>query len=140
MTRRGSGPGAFSSTRRRTPSRRPPADQLLQLVQQAGAGTYFRPAPRREQLHGNLLEITRLPTLIYRADTDLPNAVVFRDRLKEQMEYPPREWVFRDAVYSVHDLRDEPWASACDIGTVETFEGEEWARSEDPDLRRLFVA
>ena len=29
--------------------------------------------------------------------------------------------------------------SACDIGTVETFEGEEWARSEDPDLRRLFV-
>src|SRR3954452_15828608 len=41
------------------------AGQLLQLVQAAGAGTYFRPAPKRERLHTNLLEVTRLPPLIY---------------------------------------------------------------------------
>ena len=67
--------------------------------------------------------------------TQLRNPKEFHDRLKEQMEYPPREWVFDDALYSVHDLRDEPWA----VGTVETFEGAKWARSTDPDRRRLFV-
>jgi hypothetical protein len=116
------------------------ADHLLQLVQAAGAGTYFRPAPKRERLYTNLLEVTRLPRLIYRADTPLRDPAEFREQLKKRMEYPPREWLFdQKRIYSVHDLRDEPWASACNIETVDWFESDKWASSDNPDDRRLFV-
>jgi hypothetical protein len=116
------------------------AGELLRLVQAAGAGTYFRPAPHRERLHTNLLEVTRLPKLVYRAETDQRDGAAFRGRLKERVEYPPREWLLSDgAVYSVHDLRDDPWASACDVGTIETFEAAEWSRSDDPEVCRRFV-
>jgi hypothetical protein len=114
--------------------------QLLELAQAAGAGTYFRPAPRRERLHTNLLEVTRLPQLIYRAKTALRDPTAFREQLKKQMQYPPREWLFDSKlIYSVHDLRDQPWASACDIDTVDPIEATKWASSDDPDERRLFV-
>jgi hypothetical protein len=56
------------------------------------------------------------------------------------MHYPPREWLFDDKlIYSVHDLRDEPWASACDIHTVDWIETTKLASSDDPQERRLFV-
>lgn len=116
------------------------AGELLQLVQTAGAGTYFRPAPKRERLHSNLLEVTRLPQLIYRAKTKLRDRAELFDQLKKQMEYPPREWFFHDKhIYSVHDLRDEPWASVCDLDSVNPFEATKWASSDNPDERRLFV-
>ena len=118
----------------------PVTGQLLQLVQAAGAGTYFRPAPKRERLHTNLLEVTRLPQLIYRAETLLRDATELREVLKKHMQYPPREWIFDNKlIYSVHDLRDEPWASACNIDTVNPIEATKWASSDDPAERRLFV-
>jgi Domain of unknown function (DUF4365) len=116
------------------------AGQLLQLVQTAGAGTYFRPAPRRETLHTNLLEVKRFPRLIYSARTTLRDPAEFREQLKKQMQYPPREWLFDSKlIYSVHDLRDEPWASVCDIDTVDWIEATTWASSDDPQEQRLFV-
>lgn len=116
------------------------AGQLLQLVQAAGAGTYFRPAPRRERLHTNLLDVKRFPQLIYLARTTLRDPAAFRDQLKSQMQYPPREWLFDSKlIYSVHDLRDEPWASVCDIDSVDWIEAARWATSKDPQEQRLFV-
>jgi hypothetical protein len=114
--------------------------QLLQLVQAAGAGTYFRPAPKRERLHTNLLEVKRLPQLIYWARTALRDPTDFRGQLQKQMQYPPREWFFDSKlIYSAHDLRDEPWASVCDIDTVDWVEATRWASSDDPKEQRLFV-
>jgi len=114
--------------------------QLLQLVQAAGAGTYFRPAPKRERLHTNLLEVTRLPQLIYWAETTHHDPSEFREHLKTKMQYPPREWLFDNKrIYSVHDLRDEPWASACDIDTVDWVEATKWASADEPREQRLFV-
>lgn len=116
------------------------AGLLLQLVQAAGAGTYFRPAPKRERLHTNLLEVTRLPQLIYWAQTTLRDPGEFRSKLQSRMQYPPREWVFfNKRIYSVQDLRDEPWASGCDIDTVDWIEATEWASSNDPQEQRLFA-
>ncbi|NLY01723.1 MAG: DUF4365 domain-containing protein [Rhodopirellula sp.] len=116
------------------------AGQLLQLVQAAGAGTYFRPAPKREQLQTNLLEVKRFPQLIYWAQTSLRDPAEFREQLRKQMQYPPREWVFNSKrIYSVHDLRDEPWASVSEIDTVDWIEGRKWASSDDPQEQRLFV-
>src|SRR5262249_50635765 len=102
-------------------------EQLLQLVQAAGAGTYFRPAPRRERLHTNLLEVKRFPQLIYWARTTFRDPAEFRQQLQKQMQYPPREWLFDSKlIYSVHDLRDEPWASVCDIDSVDWIEAAKW--------------
>jgi hypothetical protein len=114
--------------------------QFLQLVQAAGAGTYFRPAPKRERLHTNLLEVKRFPQLIYSARAALRDSAALRDRLKQQMQYPPREWLFDGKrIYSVHDLRDDPWASVCDIDTVDWIEAAKWSSSDDPQEQRLFV-
>jgi hypothetical protein len=116
------------------------ANELLQIVQAAGAGTYFRPAPRRERLHTNLLEVKRLPQLIYWAETEHRDALIFREQLKQKMQYPPREWLFHNKrIYSVHDLRDEPWASTCDVDTVDWIEAAKWASSSDPQERRLLL-
>lgn len=116
------------------------AGQLLQLVQAAGAGTYFRPAPRRERLYMNLLEVKRFPQLIYWAQTTLRDPTELREQLRKQMQYPPREWLFdTKRIYSVHDLRDEPWASVCDIETVDWVEGTKWAASDDLQEQRLFI-
>jgi len=116
------------------------AGQLLRLVQAAGAGTYFRPAPKRERLHTNLLEVKRVPQHIYWAQTALRDPGEFRIELQKQMQYPPREWLFDSKrIYSVHDLRDEPWASVCDIGTVDWLEATKWAASDNAQDQRLFV-
>lgn len=116
------------------------AARLLGLVQSAGSGTYFRPAPRRERLHTNLLEVTRLPKLIYKAETLYQDPKELRERLKVQMEFPPREWLlYNKLIYSVHDLRDQPWTSVCDLDTVDWFDPKDWASSVDPQEQRLFV-
>ena len=91
-------------------------------------------------MHTNLLEVKRLPQLIYSARTTLRDPAEFREQLKKQMQYPPREWLFDSKlIYSVHDLRDEPWASVCDIDTVDWIEATKWASSDDPQEQRLFV-
>ncbi len=114
--------------------------ELLQLVQAAGAGTYFRPAPKRERLYTNLLEVKRLPQLIYSAQTTLRDPKEFYEQLKEQIQYPPREWLFdKKLIYNVNDLRDEPWTSVCDIDTVNWIEATKWASSNDPQEHRLFI-
>lgn len=56
------------------------------------------------------------------------------------MQYPPREWLLHDKrIYSVHDLRDEPWASICDIDTVDWIEGTAWASTAESEKQRLLV-
>lgn len=114
--------------------------ELLSLAQSAGAGTYFRPSPKRELLHSNLLEVTRLPTCLYRGDSNYKSPSELHRALRNTMQYPPREWVLNAGViYSIHDLRDDPWTTVCDRGTVETIETDEWSESSDADTRRRFV-
>lgn len=116
------------------------ADRLLQLVQSAGAGTYFRPAPKRERLHTNLLEVTRLPQLVYSAKTDFRDPKALREELRKHATYPPREWLLDNKlIYSVHDLRDKPWTAVCDVESVDWIESVKWAFTDELDKRRLFV-
>jgi hypothetical protein len=116
------------------------AGQLLQYVQTAGAGTYFRPAPKRERLHSNLLVVSRFPQLIYRAKSRFHDAKGLHAQLRKKMQYPPHEWVLNSkTIYSVHDLRDEPWAAVSEVESVDSVEGTKWAHSKDPDEQRLFV-
>jgi len=114
--------------------------ELLALAQAAGAGTYFRSSPKREHLYSNLLVVTRLPTRIYRGQALHAEPAELNRILKEEVKYPPREWFpHAGVVYSVHDLRDEPWVKVCDRGTIETIETDEWSEADEADVRRRFV-
>jgi hypothetical protein len=63
-----------------------------------------------------------------------------REGLKEQVQYPEREWVARGkSLLSVHDLSLHPWNKVVDPGTVEEFDASEWADSDDEQKRRDFV-
>ncbi|MFC1761419.1 DUF4365 domain-containing protein [Planctomycetota bacterium] len=113
---------------------------LLSLCQSVGAGTYFRPAPKPERLLSNLLTIKRFPECFYRADTTYKEGTELHKELCRRMEYLPREWILHGGViYSVHNLREEPWRGVCDLGTVEIIETEEWSETDDPEIRRHFV-
>jgi hypothetical protein len=116
------------------------AAQIKELAQTAGTATYFRPAPKVEELHTNLLEVTRFPKTIYRASTSFRAPALLRDELRKVMEYPPKEWLLHgECLYSVHDLREPLWSAVCDASTTTLFDGTEWATSDDPATRRLFV-
>ncbi len=118
----------------------PSRDQLLQVAQVAGAGTYFRPSPKWEYLHSNLLVVKRLPACIYRAHAIQKDPREVMQALRDKVRYAPREWFLHgNGIYTVHDLRDEPWISVCDRGTIETIETEEWSDSDNPETRRHFV-
>jgi hypothetical protein len=115
-------------------------DDLLSVAQSVGSGAYFRAAPKRERLDTNLLEVTRLPAAIYRAETAFRDPRDLITALKKREEFPAREWILDDgAVYSVLDLRDGLWTEVCDRGTVESFDAREWAESPDRGVQRKFV-
>ena len=113
---------------------------LLGIAQAAGSGTYMRPPPVREELHSNLLEVTKIPSCVWRAETTYRDRRDLWDELKRQEAWAESEWfLFGGAIYAAHDLRDEPWSAVCDAGTVEAFDPAEWADSDDGEDRRRFV-
>lgn len=113
---------------------------LVAMTQKYGSGVYVAPKRKSERLISNLLEVTRLPAVMWMAETQFRKPKEFREALQRGQEWPPREWFLRDGrVYSVHNLRNEPWNSVCDLGTVESIETEEWSQSEFRDQRNGFV-
>ncbi|MFL5659364.1 MAG: DUF4365 domain-containing protein, partial [Ktedonobacteraceae bacterium] len=50
------------------------------------------------------------------------------------------EWILKDRqIISFHELGEYPWKKVCDPGTVESFNTDEWAYSQDTDRLREFV-
>lgn len=130
----------ISFDKRRTLQGAAAATELLAIAQNAGSGTYFRPAPKPEHLDLNLVQVVRFPAAIYRAETDIREAAEAFRILKKYIEYPESEWLLLDgAIYSVHDLRDGFWPHICKVQTVVSIDPSDWANSNDADLRRRFV-
>lgn len=114
--------------------------RLLALCQNYGAATYFVPKRKKERLISNLLSVTRLPASLFMAETAHRDPKELRDRLRQDIEYPDREWMLRDGwLYSVHNLRRHPWNKVCDVGTVENIDTDEWAWSDVPEARNGFI-
>lgn len=116
------------------------ASRLREMASRESTGIYFAPQSGDEELVSNLLHVSRMPPQLFMAETEHRDPRDFRDALRELVEYPPREWFLKDGrVYSVHNLRDDPWASACDIGTVESIETTEWSDGDSHKIRGNFV-
>lgn len=136
--RRKSGKITFDKSADRFDKNTGPA--LLAMTQQYGSGVYIAPKRRPERLISNLLEVTRLPACLYMAETFHREPQALREALQRQVEWPRREWILKDSrIYSVHNLREAPWSSVCDVGTVERIETDEWAHSASSDTRHGFA-
>ncbi len=115
-------------------------EALATLAVLEDSGVYFPPPRREETLYTNLLEVEQYAPSIYVSETDIRKSKWFWARAKENDLKMPNEWVLRDkSILSFHDLREGDWARFCDRGTVEEFDTDEWALSDDGDKRRVFV-
>ncbi len=115
-------------------------DALARLAVPKDAGLYFAPSPKEETLYSNLLRVSHFPEQLYAAQTDYRTGKDVRDKLTELDAHEDNEWFAKyKSVLSFNDLSEWPWDEICDQGTVEAFDSEEWAYSEDPDVRRDFV-
>jgi|KBSSwiStaDraftv2_1062776.scaffolds.fasta_scaffold05159_3 hypothetical protein len=115
-------------------------DVLLGIAGPPDGGAYFAPLPRDEVLFSNLLRVSALPKRLHIAETDFRSGRDIVEYLTDARVPRQSEWVLKNKrILSVYDLREEPWKSICDQGSVDDFGTDEWADSDDPDKRRDFV-
>lgn len=115
-------------------------EALIRLSVPKDSGLYFPPPPQKEKLFTNLLEVKYFPDTIYLAGTDLRKREWFWTRAKDKDIEADSEWVLTEkSIMSFHNLREKPWDIFCDRGSVEAFDVDEWAYTDDKDKRRHFV-
>lgn len=113
---------------------------LVRLAVPKDSGLYFAPPPKEETLYSNLLRVSHFPERLWIGQTDYRDGKEIRAKLKEHGADEDNEWFpKRGSIYSFNDLSQEPWDEICDPGTVEEFDSEEWAYSDDRDKQREFV-
>jgi hypothetical protein len=104
------------------------------------APTLLTSLPKKEKLYTNLLTVTACAQTIYIAETDcqLPRDVWAK--IREQQQEVGSEWILKNKrILSFHNLEAPPWSTICDLGTLESFDVDEWAYSDDQDRQREFV-
>ena len=113
--------------------------ELLALAANRKRGLYFAPAPREERVFSSLLAVTKLPSRLWLAETDLRSPPAVYETLR-QAGVASNEFVLREGrILSPHDLSLPPWSGFVDRGTVEDFDTAEWADTLDADKLRQFV-
>ncbi|HEV2643140.1 MAG TPA: hypothetical protein VGT98_10550, partial [Candidatus Elarobacter sp.] len=114
---------------------------LFAIAKSRDAGLYTPPMPREETLFSNILPVTRLPTRLYLAETQLSETrSVFAALRDAGIAHPPSEWILKEKrILSAVDLDAPEWRRIVDRGALEEFSTSEWAATEDPDRRRDFV-
>lgn len=116
------------------------AADLTQLAVPRDAGIYLAPPPKREVLFSNLLPVGRYGPDLFIAETQHRKPQTIWSIFKEMEIRPGSEWfVKEERLVSFHNLKEHPWNTICDAGSVEQFRTEEWAESRDQDRRHDFV-
>ena len=93
-----------------------------------------------EKVISNLIPITRFPDKIYHAFTDFRKPNQLWAVLRKTNRNVGGAWILREkGILSFYDLSELPWCDTCDVGTVESFDAEEWAFSDDSDRLKQFV-
>ena len=114
--------------------------RLIELAVPQDAGIYFAPPPRSEKLYSNLIEVASFAPTLYVASTDCRKPEDIWSKFRVLDYQVGSEWILKGKnILSFHDLREYPWDRVCDRGTVEDFDTDEWASSDDTDTRKEFV-
>jgi hypothetical protein len=115
-------------------------DALAKLAIPRDAGIYIAPPPASETLYSNLLSVSSFADRLYIADTDYRSHRRLWTELRRLGGKIGGEWILKERrIMSFRNLEDYPWRHICDLGTLEDFDTNEWAYSDDADKRREFV-
>jgi hypothetical protein len=128
----------FDKTRDRFDVTAKPA--LQRLASRADSGLYLGTNPKREVVYSNLLELASCPERYYVAETAYRTPGEVFATLRDFTRTVHGEWILGGKMLtSFHDLSTRPWTEVCHRGTVEEFDTDEWAQSDDPTRQREFV-
>jgi len=115
-------------------------DDLQHLGMHADAGLYLATSPKHEVVYSNLLRLAQLPDTYYMASTEYRTAGELFARFHELTRNVHGDWILHDKVLtSFHDMSTAPWSEVTEPGTLESHDTDEWANTEDPARKRLFV-
>ena len=116
------------------------AHRLKLLALPKDSGIYFAPLLREDTLFTNLLRVDSFADKIYVADTDYRQRGEIWAYFKSIGARAGGEWTLKNKrIVSFQDLDTDPFRRVCDLGTLETFDAEEWAYSDDEDKQKEFV-
>jgi hypothetical protein len=116
------------------------AGALHDLAAPVDSGLYSEPPPKDETLLSNLLPVSHYPRHLYIASTDRRSPADVNGYFRDLKIRPGHEWFLKEKrIVSFHDLTQSPWPEIADAGTVERFNADEWAKSDDSERRRDFV-
>lgn len=116
------------------------AEAIKRLAVPRDSGLYLAPLPKHETLYTNLLGVSSYAPRIFIAETDFRWPSELWDTLRDLTDTPRGEWLLIDkSIVSFHDLREEPWRQVCERGTVESFDSDEFAFSEDDGRANTFA-
>jgi hypothetical protein len=113
---------------------------LIELAIPRSSGLYLSPPPKQETIYSNLLRVDSFGEQLYTAHTITGDEAKAHSALQKIGRELGQEWILKENwVLSFHNLRQSPWSSVCDIGTVEKHQVEEWSLSEKFERRQEFV-
>lgn len=116
-------------------------DEILKLGVRKESGIYLSPTLRHETLYSNLLAVSHFGPAIYVADTPFRYRWQVFDFAKSRGVGIGTEWeLWGKRIVSFCDLNSDEWDYACDAGTVESFDAQEWADSANRDQRNILLA
>jgi nucleoside phosphorylase len=105
-----------------------------------GAGAIAPLESKTERLTSNLLEVASYGPRLFLADTNLTRGEQVWDAFKQVDYHCPAEFLVHEKrILSFRNLAEYPWTRVCDRGTIEEFDTDEWARSDDPVRTAHFI-
>jgi len=115
-------------------------NQLISLAKPKDSGIYLSPLPKNEALYSNLLEVESFASKLYLAETEYRFSGSIWRKFREMEVDAKSEWILKNKrILSFHNLEEYPWNEICDVGSIEPFDTDEWAYSDDIDSYREFV-
>jgi len=113
---------------------------IVRLAIPRDSGIYLAPPPKSERLYSNLLGLSRFPERIFVAQTDVRYPSQMWEALREVTDRPNGEWLLANkSLISFHDLSGDPWRHVCERGSIESFDSDEFAFSEDDGMASTFL-
>jgi hypothetical protein len=114
--------------------------RLLGVSATPDIAVYLEPTQRKERLFSNLIELASAPPHISLAATECRTLRQVWAKLGSRRREVGGDWIVREkSLLGFEDFSEPAWADACEIGSTEQFDTEEWADSEDPERQRVFV-
>jgi hypothetical protein len=115
-------------------------EKLAALGIAADSGHYLSALPSADTLVSNLLPVSDFPKRLYRATTRLRDPAIVWSRIKQGSNRANPEWLLHEGnIYSFHDLTFPPWTQVCITSTAQNLATDEFASSDDPNDRYVFV-